>query len=201
LGWIFGHSGKFEAGRRIVKKIQAIDPLSLNNQIMNGLIDLFEGNFNSAIKSLGNFQQMEPENPFYRFWYGMGLAYNQNLEEAQKIFNHIIKDTPGTLWEQLSLFFIKALKGEKTEALKSITKKTQEIFRNDEMFPIWMAEGFALIDEKDEAIDWLEHGVNWGFINYPFLNEYDPFLENIRKENRFKNLMEKVKHKWENFEV
>ena len=43
--------------------------------------------------------------------------------------------------------------------------------------------------------------VRWGFINYPFLNEYDPFLENIRREERFKKLMKRVKHEWENFEV
>jgi hypothetical protein len=64
-----------------------------------------------------------------------------------------------------------------------------------------MAEGYALIGEKDEAINWLEEGMKWGFINYPFLNEIDPFLENIRGEPRFKKLMERVKHEWENFEV
>ena len=33
------------------------------------------------------------------------------------------------------------------------------------------------------------------------LAEKDPFLENIRGEPRFKKLMERVKHEWENFEV
>jgi hypothetical protein len=47
----------------------------------------------------------------------------------------------------------------------------------------------------------LEYATSRGFINYPFLNEYDPLLENIRGEPRFKKLMERVKHEWENFEV
>jgi len=34
----------------------------------------------------------------------------------------------------------------------------------------------------------------------PCLNEYAPFLENIRGEPRFLKLMERVKHKWETFE-
>jgi hypothetical protein len=33
------------------------------------------------------------------------------------------------------------------------------------------------------------------------LNEQDPLLINIRNDHRFKKIMEKVKHKWENFEV
>jgi disulfide oxidoreductase YuzD len=63
-----------------------------------------------------------------------------------------------------------------------------------------VADAFALLNEKKEALDWLENAVNRGFINYPFINEYDSFLENIRGEERFKKLMERVKHEWEHFE-
>jgi len=58
-----------------------------------------------------------------------------------------------------------------------------------------------LLDERDEAMRWLEHAVDRGFINYPLFAELDPFLENIRSEPRFKKLMKRVKHEWENFEV
>jgi len=33
-------------------------------------------------------------------------------------------------------------------------------------------------------------------MNYPFLNEYDPLLENIRGEKRFKLTLNKVKDRW-----
>lgn len=49
--------------------------------------------------------------------------------------------------------------------------------------------------------EWLENAINRGRIDYYFLYEKDPFLENIRSEPRFKKLMERVKHEWENFEV
>jgi disulfide oxidoreductase YuzD len=57
-----------------------------------------------------------------------------------------------------------------------------------------------LLDEKKEALDWLENAVNRGIINYPFINTYDSFLDNIRGEERFKKLMERVKKEWEEFE-
>jgi hypothetical protein len=38
-------------------------------------------------------------------------------------------------------------------------------------------------------------------VNYPFLVEHDPFLEVLRGEDRFKDLMVTVKHRWEAFEV
>ncbi|MFC2142164.1 hypothetical protein ACFLR7_04445 [Acidobacteriota bacterium] len=50
-------------------------------------------------------------------------------------------------------------------------------------------------------MDWIEHAVDIGMINLPFMTKYDPLLENIRGERRFKKLMERVKHEWESFEV
>jgi hypothetical protein len=47
----------------------------------------------------------------------------------------------------------------------------------------------------------LENAIKMGLINYPLLAEKDPFLNNIRREPRFKKLMERVKYEWENFEV
>jgi non-specific serine/threonine protein kinase len=64
-----------------------------------------------------------------------------------------------------------------------------------------MAAFYSYIGEKVKSLEWLENAIDRGFINFPFLNEYDPFLENIRGEERFKKLMERVKYEWENFEV
>jgi non-specific serine/threonine protein kinase len=59
---------------------------------------------------------------------------------------------------------------------------------------------FSLLGEKNEALDWLENAVNRGFINYPLLAEKDPWLANLRGEDRFQKLMERVKYEWEHFE-
>ncbi len=64
-----------------------------------------------------------------------------------------------------------------------------------------LLEGYSLIGEKEKALDWLENAVEIGLINYQFLNQYDPFLENIRSEPRFKQLMKRVKQEWEDFEI
>lgn len=63
-----------------------------------------------------------------------------------------------------------------------------------------MATEYALIDERAEAIEWLENATHRGLINYPFLSQYDPLLKNIREEKRFKELMEEVRSQWERFE-
>ena len=99
------------------------------------------------------------------------------------------------------LFLKYALRGDKSKALGSLTDQTKEIVWDD-LDGSWItADLYALINEKEQSLDWLEHMIDRGFINYPLFFKIDPFLENIRGEERFKKLMERVKHEWENFEV
>jgi len=89
----------------------------------------------------------------------------------------------------------------KSEALKFVTAELLAAARQDEVLPWLMASGYTLLDEKEDAYRWLEFAVSRGFINYPFLSKYDPFMENLRGDPRFQKLMERVKYEWERFEV
>ena len=60
-------------------------------------------------------------------------------------------------------------------------------------FALHLAHCFALIHENSKALDYLEMAVRTGMVNYPFLNEFDPLLENLRGEERFKSLMLEAK--------
>ena len=80
-------------------------------------------------------------------------------------------------------------------------EKDAENFWSDPEWPLWAAGYYSLINEKEEAFKLLDHTIDRGLINYPLLSEIDPFIENIRGEERFKKLMERVKHEWENFEI
>ena len=53
--------------------------------------------------------------------------------------------------------------------------------------------------DREEAFSWLENSIEHGNFNYPFLNEYDPFLKNLRDDARFKKLIQKIKTEWDNF--
>jgi len=59
---------------------------------------------------------------------------------------------------------------------------------------------FALLRRPQDAFHWLEHAVEAGFINYPFLTR-DRLLDSLRGEERFERLMERVKREWEAFDA
>jgi non-specific serine/threonine protein kinase len=160
-----------------------------------------EGNFEEALGPIQKMYKMEPENLFYGLVYAHFLTRIHRIEEANSIIDLHVKSAPQTYWAQVGLFRKLALQEKKQEALKIMTPELEKTLRWDEQMTWEMAANYALIGERREALNWLEIAVNRGFINYPFLSEYDPLLENIRGEPRFKTLMGRVKHEWENFEV
>ena len=102
---------------------------------------------------------------------------------------------------ELMLFIKYALMGRVTQALKTMSDETIKYTWNDPLLSALMPGYFSLIDEKDKALDYLDHAINMSVFNYPFFSKIDPYLDNIRGEERFKKLMERAKYEWENFEV
>ena len=111
-----------------------------------------------------------------------------------------VKNLPEHILSWSLLFFKYSLQGEKEKAIQMLTEERKNYAAKDYHFPWLMAECFALLDEKKEALDWLELAVEKGWINYPLFSKLDPFLKNIRGEARFKKLMEKVKYEWQHVE-
>jgi eukaryotic-like serine/threonine-protein kinase len=48
-----------------------------------------------------------------------------------------------------------------------------------------------------DAIEWTRIAINRGFINFPFLSIYDPFLASVRGDRRFQTLMDELRPRWE----
>ncbi len=201
ISWVYAHSGKAASARPLIGKLLEIDLLNPMNYFWAGLLEVMDGKFDVGLKELDKGHQMQKGNPVIRYWIAKGLAYAQNYEGAFKLFDQIQEESPETVWAVLGSFFKFAFQNNKPKAQQILSEEFKLMMKEDEMFPIWIAECYSLINEKNVAIDWIGYGVKSGFINYPFLMEYDIFLANIRSEERFQKLMEGVKYEWENFGV
>lgn len=129
------------------------------------------------------------------------LAYNSEMDEAISVIDQNSTANPNAPLAKFGLILKYAIRGERGRALRQMTPDLHRYIQRDPYFAHLASSFYSLVGEQKEALYWLDETVDAGFINYPFFNEYDPFLENIRGEERFKKLMGRVKHEWENFEV
>jgi non-specific serine/threonine protein kinase len=198
LVWISGVTGKIEAARFFYEKVTTIEAWSGINP---GWISYYSGNFQEAVEGFRKEYDMDPKSPYARWAYGCCLAWAKETDKACEIFGKIVEDTPHTIYGQFASLLINALRGHTDEALRVVTPELIAFFKTQWQMPWMMAAIFSLMGLTEESLDWLEHAVTHGFINYPFLAEKEPFLENVRGEERFRKIMERTKIEWENFDV
>jgi hypothetical protein len=129
------------------------------------------------------------------------LIYNNRVDQAISIIDLNAKRNPNSIFTRLGLIYKYAFVGEKEKIYKEITSDFKNTVSRDYSYLHHLSSIFAFIGSKQEALDWLDLAIKNGMINYPLIAYKDPFLENIRNENRFKKLMEQVKYEWEKFET
>ena len=78
-----------------------------------------------------------------------------------------------------------------------MTSEAEDKLKADPEWTWLIADFYSMMDRKKEALHWLEHAINKGFINYPLFSQYDPFLMNIKQEEKFEKLMKRVNDDWE----
>jgi tetratricopeptide (TPR) repeat protein len=193
--------GKQTYAEKFLKRLTKVDPLNPIVKVLPGNLHFYCGRWEPALEILKKVYDSDPEHFVAQFHYAKALAYVNRMEEAYAITDDLVYKMPKDFRTHIFRLYKYAFQCKKTEVLQSVTEELLTWAQRDWMVCLWLSEIFALIDEGEKALDWLGQAVSLGSINYPFLNEYNPLLKNIRKEIRFKKLMEEIKPKWENFKL
>jgi len=202
--WVaLGYSifGANEAAKSIINRCIKIDPLNPLNDSVVGRNHFFGGRFDLALNPLLAAYNLSPESGMNQFWKALILVYNDRAGEAYEFICESVKDPGRDTWTQLTMFLKYVIKREKDKLNLLLTSDFVKTHRSNPQNSYNIAAFYSFLDEKEKSLEWLENAVEHGFINYPFLNEYDPFLNNIRGEERFKILMKRVKHELGRYEV
>jgi non-specific serine/threonine protein kinase len=192
--------GRCSACRPFVARILQTDPLNSLTHVASAVLEFYDGRFEASLEAGRAAYELDPQGIFSRGWYCMPLFWTGRFNAGRAILDKWSEDMPGHAWWAFASIILYGLQGRKAESRALITDEMKATVWNDTV-GIWgLAAAEALSGEPDEAMKWLEHGLDIGCFNYPFLSQHDPYLAAIRGEPRFKRLIERVKHEWEHFE-
>ncbi|MCJ7587502.1 MAG: tetratricopeptide repeat protein, partial [Candidatus Aminicenantes bacterium] len=195
------HAGRPEQARPVAERWVAIDPLHPIAKMSLHLVQWMSGDLKGAIKGLEEWHKQELDNRIPAFYLGHLLAWAGRDEESLHLAEEMFRQEPEEGMGQALRFVALSIHGRAEEAKNTVSPSVKESIWMDFHLPWLMADGYSLLGEKAEALRWLERAVEKGIFNYPLLSELDPLLANIRGEERFKKLIERVKYEWEHFEV
>jgi TolB-like protein/Flp pilus assembly protein TadD len=202
---VFAHSAQFgrpSAADQFSVRLATIDPLSPLSMFIVGFHHLVSGRLNEALATFDSILELEPDFHIAVIQgQALALLWQDRPEEALGVLAPIAQRDLRDQLTEYAIFLHCAIAGDSVGATEALSENTRKWFWNDPELPWFGASAFALAGAKDEALTWLERAVEKGWINYPLFSVQDPFLESIRGEERFKELMIEVKARWETFEA
>ena len=136
-------------------------------------------------------QQQQSTAPSTKMSAANELYKQQKFQEAATAFGDVLKDEPnnGRAWYLLGMSLHSLAKYE--QAIAAFEKNVTISQNPNAMFNI--ACGYSRLNKADKAFEWLEKALNGGavFINF----EKDADLDNIRKDARFKKMLDLAERK------
>jgi tetratricopeptide (TPR) repeat protein len=197
--WL-GFLGKAPSAIPHYNRLTRIDPISILVHFLPSWFKLYEGKYEAAEETICDLYESNPEFLGIYWVYVYVNTYLSNYGKAISAIDKLGKEIPQNYLFKLFNFLKSALLEEESH-LGSLDSNLERWAKKDSSYSLAIAECYSITKEIEKAFEWLNLSINLGGINYPFLNEYDPLLENIRDEERFKKLMERVKYEWENLQV
>jgi len=192
--------GKPSSALLFMERAKQVDPLDLWKYLAQGMMYFYDGQYRSALEQSRRFYEADTESPLSQFFFAWMLVCNNERGEAVPIIDESARATPDNVCTKFALLLKYGVLKDRDKAFAEMTSEFQKTCKRDPEWSYYVSLMLSSLDAKAEALDWLENAINRGFINYPVL-ERTQLLDNLRGEERFKRLLERVKHEWEHFEV
>jgi TolB-like protein/DNA-binding winged helix-turn-helix (wHTH) protein/Flp pilus assembly protein TadD len=184
----------------LAERLADIDPLNPLAVAVIGIVHACEGRAVQALEALRRAFP-EPRRTIERSWLGSVLAQAGREDEALAVLEPIALSPGCDVWTSLSVLLRYTLRGESERLPEVLTPEFAALARSGPHYSWRVGSLLARLGESEAALDWLEHAVDRGFVNYPLLRYHDSFLAPLHAEPRFERLLRRVKREWEAFEV
>ena len=201
LGFIYVHIGLLDKGQLEIEKALSIDPGNTLARYRLGVIDMCRAKYAEAFE-IFNSTPLEQNPELLTFYTSTALLRLGRNEEAaalvERYFKDYSTDKGGMVTSVKAMMLAKA--GKKGEADATI-QHAIEIGRGYAHFhhtSYNIASAYALMNEPEQAMKWLQVTADEGFPNYP-LFEGDAQLNKLRNDPRFIAFMAQQKQQWEHF--
>ena len=199
LAYLYSHVGRSWKARPLAERLLRLDPLVPTNHGVAGLVEVMDGRFKETLAHYRRWHKMEPDHPFGLWSYVYVLIQAGHREDGLKLLDSLPLVDPPSVWDSFGLALRHALHGDAEAVVATITPELHALIESHEQFSWNAARFYSLAGMKGAALTALRNAIRLGFINYPFASTQDPFLEALRGEEDFDELMIEMKTRWEEF--
>lgn len=180
--------GRFDEALDQSERAHQLDPLSLIIAADNGAILYFSRNYDAAIEKWRSVQDMDPS--FMRAHLIVGAYVEKGMFADAVAENEKLRPTISDVAYWGWRAYVDGRAGQLHEAQQAIGKLL-EIEKNRSIDPVAIAQAFAGMGDKDQALAWLEKAYAQRSSGLTSL-KVDPAYDVLRREPKFEDLLRQV---------
>ncbi len=186
LGGIFWWQRRWDEALEEYKKAESLNPTLSSIKVNLAWVHMSKQEYEEAIKLLQEAVELEPNRASPRFHLTWAYWYNGMAEEAiaqAEKWAPLPKRLPD-LEPKLPVFLRQLAAGDRVEAMRTL-----ENWRG--LVPTFRGSYYALLGEKEKAIEWLSEAVEERYHGAPSANT-EPAWEPLLDDPRFQDLLRRM---------
>lgn len=191
LGYAYRYAGFLDEAEKEAELALMLEPDNSRLKVDMGITQIYLGKYEKALQHF----ELSGQNAFSLAWQGQLHFRMGDEERAQHLLNKVIElDREGVgHWASVITNY---LDGNIEKGFEALSKLEKDLVDPEQIYNI--ANQYSLLGYKEHCIRNLRKAVSRGFFNYSVLQN-DPFLDSVRDEPAFIEVLEEAKMKHEAF--
>jgi serine/threonine protein kinase/Flp pilus assembly protein TadD len=197
LGYSYYYAGLNERSEQAYRRIIELNPIPLQPHWMLARMLLYSGKMQEAEQEMRPLVAANPDHFKALAYFGSILYYQGKLDEAQPILDRSVqlsRDVDDDSARMMAAFLYASR--HQRDKIDSRLLRYQPVQLVDGDGAYWLAGIYALLGDRQHALDWLRRTVALGDVNYPWF-ERDKNFDSLRADPEYQKIMAEVRQRWQ----
>ncbi|MBS1810322.1 MAG: protein kinase [Acidobacteria bacterium] len=187
---ILGTSGRLTESNTAIERALKLDPGSAAVYVLQSLHLYLTRRYEASLKAAEQATRLDPNSFWSLFGKAMSLSHQRRYEEAEAVAASLIEANAENPIAKVPLAYAQA-RQKKTEAARALLQQMLTAVHDGYLTPYYVALIYEALEERDEALKWVEKGIvdrDWWML---YLLR-DPFFIPLRNDARCQALLQRV---------
>jgi serine/threonine protein kinase/tetratricopeptide (TPR) repeat protein len=197
LAYAYYYSGLNEQAEQGYQRVIDLNPVPAQPYWMHARMLLYLGRLQEAEKQMREVVARNPDQFKALAYFGCVLYYEGKYDEAETVLENSVKlagaSTDYTALMMAAFLYASRNQREKIDP-RIFAASPEQTMDGDNAY--WTGSIYALLGDRQHALEWLRRTVALGNMNYPFFQR-DKNYDNLRNDPEYRAIMAEVKKKWE----
>jgi serine/threonine protein kinase/tetratricopeptide (TPR) repeat protein len=197
LGYSYYYAGLNELAEKAYRRIIALNPTPIQPHWMHARMLLYSGRALEAEQEMRPVVAQNPDQFKALAYFGGLLYYEGKLDEAEIILDRavLLARTSGDDTPRMLAAFLYASRHQREKIDPRLLQyRPEQIIDGDGAY--WIGGIYALLGDRQHALEWLKRTVALGDVNYPWF-EHDKNFDSLRADPEYQSIMSEVRQRWQ----